>query len=129
MLALKSVLAASDRVSVLVFDEIDANIGGRLGHVIGQKLRGICREGAQQVICITHLPQIAAFADGHFRIAKRVEGKGKSQTTRTQIDALDRDARVGELAEMLAGEEATPTTRRQAEELLEGAGGRLVPAA
>src|SRR5690606_6176072 len=82
MLALKSILAGSDRISVLVFDEIDANIGGRLGSVIGGKLRELAsckvatsgrasaaaRRGSQQVICITHLPQIAAFAQRHLKI-------------------------------------------------------------
>src|SRR5207237_5470878 len=63
MLALKGILASSDRVSVLVFDEIDANVGGRLGSVIGSKLRGLATH--HQVLCITHLPQIASYADRH----------------------------------------------------------------
>src|SRR5690606_36268906 len=125
MLALKSILAASDRVSVLVFDEIDANIGGRMGTIIGQKLRDLAHGGAvgktkprkksaavttldpssgrHQVLCITHLPQIAAYADRHLRIAKAVgESRGKRET-RTTVTLLDGDARVEELAEMLAG--------------------------
>ena len=133
-LAIKGVLAASDRTSVLVFDEIDANIGGRLGSVIGRKLLELCHAGhaphphpdtgpvagadAHQVLCITHLPQIAAFANRHFRIEKAVAGRGKQRSTRTTVARMAGKARVDELAEMLAGAEATPTTRRQAKELL-----------
>ncbi len=150
MLALKSILAQSDRVSVLVFDEIDANIGGRMGTVIGQKLRQLARGGVidepevvktatkarkgkspskraeagpsqelrHQVLCITHLPQIAAFADRHFRIAKEVVGKGADKETRTTVTVLADAARVDELAEMLAGKNVTATTRQQVGELL-----------
>lgn len=120
-------------VSVLVFDEIDANIGGRLGHVIGTKLRALATSGAPargkkkhaptgQVICITHLPQIAAFADRHLHIVKEVVGKGKARQTRTTVSALEGDRRVDELAEMLAGEKLTSTNRKQARELIEAAG-------
>lgn len=120
-------------VSVLVFDEIDANIGGRLGHVIGTKLRALATPGTPtrgkkkhaptgQVICITHLPQIAAFADRHLHIVKEVVGKGKARQTRTTVSALEGDRRVDELAEMLAGEKLTSTNRKQARELIEAAG-------
>lgn len=127
MLALKSILAGSDRISVLVFDEIDANIGGRLGSVIGQKLRDLAQptlgerglpQPSHQVLCITHLPQIAGFADRHFRIEKSVTGSGKAKTTRTTVNRLDGDERVEELAEMMAGKKVTATTRKQAKELL-----------
>ena len=125
MLALKSILATADRISVLVFDEIDANIGGRLGAVIGQKLRelatGVSPHGngqRQQVLCITHLPQIAAFAHRHLRVAKTTTGKGRSRTTATQVNTLDGAQRIEELAEMLAGRDVTATTRKQAKELL-----------
>ncbi|MBI1338400.1 MAG: DNA repair protein RecN [Phycisphaera sp.] len=120
MLALKSILAQSDRISVLVFDEIDANIGGRMGTVIGQKLRALSRQ-SQQVLCITHLPQIAAYADRHLRIAKRVEGTGPRKQTVTGVTVLEGQARVEELAEMLAGNAVTPTTRKQVKEMLQGA--------
>jgi len=124
MLALKSVASAGDggagRVSVLVFDEIDANIGGRLGGVIGRKLRQLTARG-QQVLVITHLPQIAAFADRHFRIEKSVAGKGKARQTRTSVARLDDKARIDELAAMMAGHEATATTRKQARELVAAA--------
>lgn len=153
MLAVKSVLARPDAaptkqgskkpasaartgcsgVSVLVFDEIDANIGGRLGHVIGTKLRALAVGGtptgrkkkpepAGQVICITHLPQIAAFADRHLHIVKEVVGKGKTRQTRTTVHTLEGDRRVDELAEMLAGEKLTTTNRKQARELIDAAG-------
>ena len=128
MLALKSVVSSRDRVSVLVFDEIDANIGGRLGAIIGAKLRALSRggdadaaadaDGGHQVLCITHLPQIAAYADRHFRIAKETA----AGTTRSGVEVLDGKPRVEELAEMISGEAVTPTTRKQARELLSGAG-------
>jgi DNA repair protein RecN (Recombination protein N) len=140
MLALKSVLAGSDRISVLVFDEIDANIGGRLGTVIGKKLQQLAKPGGQtnakpkaakgsgdahpshQVLCITHLPQIAAFADNHLRITKAVTGKGKSRQTHTTVSPVTGKTRVEELAEMMAGKEVTATTRKQARELINAAG-------
>jgi DNA repair protein RecN (Recombination protein N) len=135
MLALKGILAHSDRISVLVFDEIDANIGGRLGSVIGQKLRALAAgettrsggkappdaAGTHQVLCITHLPQIAALADRHLRIEKTVTGGGRSRQTRTTVTLLQGAARVDELAAMMAGKAATATTRRQARELLAAA--------
>ena len=73
MLALKGILAQSDRISVLVFDEIDANVGGRLGSVIGNKLRELAAH--HQVLCITHLPQIASYADRHLTVRKEVAGE------------------------------------------------------
>ncbi len=117
MLALKTILASSDRISVLVFDEIDANVGGRMGSVLGSKLRDLAAH--HQVLCITHLPQIAAHADHHLKIVKQVE----SGETRTQVEPLGGDRRVDELAEMLTGSGATATTRKQAKELLASAGG------
>jgi DNA repair protein RecN (Recombination protein N) len=120
MLAIKSILAGSDRISVLVFDEIDANIGGRLGSVIGGKLRELAAS-RQQVICITHLPQIAAFAQRHLKIRKAVEGVGRSRTTRTTVTPLTGKARITELAEMMAGKGVTATTLKQAEELVAAA--------
>lgn len=113
MLAIKSIAAESDRISVLVFDEIDANVGGRLGAVIGQKMRDLAAH--HQVLCITHLPQIAAWADHHLRISKAVE----SGQTRTRVVSLTGDPRrVEELAEMLTGSQTSATTLQQARELL-----------
>jgi DNA repair protein RecN (Recombination protein N) len=115
MLALKGILAQSDRVSVLVFDEIDANVGGRLGAVIGGKLRGLAAH--HQVLCITHLPQIASYADRHITVRKEVAG----QQTRTTIRLIDGEARIAELAEMIGGRQITEVTRAQAAELLSSA--------
>ncbi len=112
MLAIKSILATADRVSVLVFDEIDANVGGRMGTIIGEKLRDLASH--HQVLCITHLPQIAAFGDQHLKITKQVTGG----TTSTTVSTIDGNTRIDELAEMLTGKDATATTRKQAKELI-----------
>ncbi len=116
MLAVKTVLAGAERISVLVFDEIDAKIGGRLGTIIGSKLRNLARR--HQVLCITHLPQIAAFADTHLRIVKHA---GASETHIEVRSLVTDEARRDELADMLAGRGATAITLRQAEELLAAA--------
>jgi DNA repair protein RecN (Recombination protein N) len=97
----------------LIFDEVDAGIGGRVADVVGRKLRTL--GSAFQVLCITHLPQIAAGADTHFQIEKRVE-RGRTRTTVTRLDA---DGRVEELARMLGGEAITDGLRRSAREMLE----------
>jgi DNA repair protein RecN (Recombination protein N) len=115
MLALKGILASSDRISVLVFDEIDANVGGRLGSVIGSKLRDLATH--HQVLCITHLPQIASYADRHVTVRKEVTG---DQTT-TTVRPIEGDVRLQELAEMIGGQRITDTTRAQAREMLEAA--------
>jgi DNA repair protein RecN (Recombination protein N) len=102
-----------DTRASLIFDEVDAGIGGRVADVVGLKLRGL---GADfQVLCITHLPQIAACADTHFRIEKRVDG-GR---TSTQVTRLEEPARVEELARMLGGTSVTDAVRRSAREMLE----------
>ena len=119
MLALKGILASSERISVLVFDEIDANVGGRLGSVIGSKLRGL--SARHQVLCITHLPQIASYADRHITVRKEVAG---NQTT-TTVRPVEGDERLQELAEMIGGHRITDTTRAQARELLEAAQGEF----
>ncbi len=113
MLALKSVLAAGDRVSVLVFDEIDANIGGRLGAVIGDKLRALAQH--HQVLCITHLPQIACYADRHLTVRKETGTK----ETKTTVRPVEGTERIEEIAEMIGGQRVTDTTRAQARELLD----------
>ncbi len=115
MLALKGILSENGRVSVLVFDEIDSNVGGRLGAVIGNKLRALAR--GHQVLCITHLPQIAAYAHRHLTVRK---AQSKDETTST-ITHLTGDAQLAELAEMIGGHHITETTRAQARELLEAA--------
>src|SRR4030095_7967897 len=111
MLAAKGILAASDRISVLVFDEIDANVGGRLGSVIGNKLRRLAEH--HQVLCITHLPQIASYADRHLTVRKEVTG----DRTETKVRTMEGPERLQELAEMIGGQRITDTTRAQAQEL------------
>jgi len=115
MLAIRKCLAEADRVSVFVFDEIDANIGGRLGSVVGQKLHEVSR--SHQILCVTHLPQIACFADRQLKVHKHVQ----AGRTTTQVAALDDDARCDELAEMIRGDERTDLTRAQAQEMLRAA--------
>jgi DNA repair protein RecN (Recombination protein N) len=111
MLALKTVLAAEDEIPLLVFDEIDANVGGETAAVVGEKMRQIARR--HQVICITHLPPVAAAASAHYVVAKRVEG-GR---TISEITLLDTEQRVTEIARMLGGQ--TGTARQHAREMLE----------
>ncbi|HEX9723102.1 MAG TPA: DNA repair protein RecN, partial [Vicinamibacteria bacterium] len=112
MLALKSVAAGAGESKTLVFDEVDAGIGGRVADVVGDRLKSLSR--SHQVICVTHLPQIASFADVHFRIEKK-EARGRSVTS---VQPLDRKGRVDEIARMLAGSEVTESARRHAEALV-----------
>jgi len=112
MLAIKEVLAEHDATELLVFDEIDANIGGEIGAVVGAKMREVAK--SHQVIAITHLPQSAAFGERHLVVSKGVSG-GR---TRTNILTVEGDARVGEIARMLGGEHITSVVRNHAEELL-----------
>ena len=121
MLALKGILAQSDRISVLVFDEIDANVGGRLGSVIGNKLRQLA--GHHQVLCITHLPQIASYGDRHFTVRKQVI----ANETATTVRDMTGPERIQELAEMIGGQRITDTTRAQAQELLDAAIAEHIP--
>jgi len=114
MLALKTVLSDVDRVPTLVFDEIDTGIGGSTAAIVGTKLSQLAE--TRQVICITHLPQIASRADRHFRVAKHVEGDGSSARTVTTVERLTDDERVSELARMLGGDSVT--SRAHAHELL-----------
>ena len=110
MLALKTVLAAEDEVPVLVFDEVDANVGGETATAVGEKMRQIARQ--HQVLCITHLAPVAAHGDAHYVVSKEtVAGR-----TESRIALLDRPHRVEELARMLGG--LTTASRKHAEELL-----------
>jgi DNA repair protein RecN (Recombination protein N) len=95
MLAIKNVLAQADNIPTLIFDEIDQGIGGRVGMVVGEKLWQLGRR--HEVLCVTHLPQLAAFGDQHFRVIKQVEG-GR---TSTHVEQLNDDNRLEELAQML----------------------------
>ena len=112
MLALKSALQTRDRVDLLVFDEVDSGIGGAVAQAVGERLRSLAKH--RQVICVTHLPLIAALAEHHLAVSKHVAG---GRTT-ARVATLERAERVEELARMLAGERVTETTRRQARELL-----------
>jgi DNA repair protein RecN (Recombination protein N) len=112
LLALRSVLREADGGRILLFDEVDAGIGGRTARRVGERLRGVSR--AHQVVCITHLPQIAALGDTHARIFKRVRG-GR---TITRSEPLAGEARVEEIARIAGGGRITNATRAHARELL-----------
>jgi len=113
ILALKAILAETDSVGTVIFDEVDAGIGGGTAEVVGRKLAELAEH--HQVICITHLPQIAKFGEHHFSIAKHV-ADGRTQTT---IRPLSHEDRRVELARMLGGEDITAATLEHARELLE----------
>ena len=110
MLALKTVLAVVDEIPVLVFDEVDANVGGETANAVGEKMKQIAAK--RQVFCITHLPQVAAVADAHYVVTKQV----KAGRTISEITLLDKKSRVTELARMLGGQ--TDAARKHAEALL-----------
>lgn len=112
LLAIKGVLATGDQVATYVFDEVDAGVGGAVAEAIGRRLHQASRD--RQVLCITHLPQIAAFADVHYRVEKRTKG-GR---TVTRVVELDAEQRVEELARMLGGAKVTASARKHAQELL-----------
>ncbi len=113
VLALKAILAETGAVETIVFDEVDAGIGGITAEVVGRKLYQLARH--HQIICITHLPQIAKFGEGHFSITKQVTA-GRTQTA---IKSLSKEDRYREIARMLGGEKITQTTLDHARELLE----------
>jgi DNA repair protein RecN (Recombination protein N) len=112
VLALKAILADSGAVETVIFDEVDAGIGGGIAEVVGQKLKALACH--HQVLCITHLPQIARFGDAHFKISKQVD----AGRTVTQITSLDEAARLEEIARMLGGVKITARTRAHAREML-----------
>ena len=112
MLAIKNVQAEFDEVGALIFDEIDTGVSGRAAQKIGQKLRSVAAN--RQVICVTHLAQIAAMADEHWFLYKIVE----NGRTFTQVRLLDRGGRVEELSRILGGASITPVVRQNADEML-----------
>jgi DNA repair protein RecN (Recombination protein N) len=112
MLALKAILAEVDELPTMIFDEVDIGIGGRTAQAVAEKMMIIAR--ARQVVCVTHLPQIASLAHRHFLIEKHVS----QERTNVGVRQLDMVQRVGELARMLGGAEVTETTRRHAQEML-----------
>jgi DNA repair protein RecN (Recombination protein N) len=116
ILAMKKVLARSGSVSTIVFDEVDSGIGGATAEIVGEKLKEVAHH--HQVLCITHLPQIACFGDRHYRVVKRVTD-GKAATC---IEVLSHKERLEEITRMLGGVELTRTTRDHAREMLEKSG-------
>jgi DNA repair protein RecN (Recombination protein N) len=112
MLALRTVLAVDGTQKALVFDEVDAGIGGKAAETVGQKLKEL--SSRYQILCVTHLAQIAAFADHQYRIEKQVVD-GRSVT---HVDALKGEARVEELVRMMSGSRVTEAARQHVKELL-----------
>ena len=112
MLALKTAIGDCDRIPTLIFDEIDTGISGIAASVVGRKLRSIAEN--HQVICITHLAQIAAFGAHHYRIEKNEE----KERTATTVTLLDKEETVREIARLLGGMNITETTLESARELL-----------
>ncbi len=115
VLALKNVLSHAGSVDTIVFDEVDSGIGGATAEIVGRKLKEV--SGNHQVICITHLPQIACYGDSHLRVAKKVAG---GRTT-TVVDKLTDEQKVEEISRMLGGVDLTEMTRDHAREMLESA--------
>ena len=113
VLALKAILAETDAVGTVIFDEVDAGIGGAVAEVVGKKLEALSKK--HQLICITHLPQIARFGDQHYYIEKQVK-KGRTTTT---IRPMDQEDRIKEIARMLGGEIVTRTALEHARTLME----------
>ena len=112
MLAMKNVLAEQDRVNTLIFDEVDTGVSGRAAQKVAEKLKSVARN--KQVLCVTHLPQIAAMGDTHLLIAKG-EREGRTYTT---VTPLDIEGRKRELARIIGGSNITETTLKSAEEML-----------
>ncbi len=120
MLALKAVLSRADETPTLIFDEIDQGIGGRVGATVGEKLWGLSVGGSpdlrRQVLCVTHLPQLAGFADDHLRVEKQMVERDGEQRSVTRVRCLDESERVEELAQMLGG--TGEAVHRSAQEIL-----------
>ena len=112
MLAMKNVLAEKDQVNTLIFDEVDTGVSGRAAQKVAEKLRSVASH--KQVLCVTHLPQLAALADTHLLIAKS-ERDGR---TYTSVTPLDLEGRKRELARIIGGANITQTTLKSAEEML-----------
>ena len=113
MLAIKTLTSRTGKGATLIFDEVDAGIGGHTADVVGRRLQGLAVDS--QVLCITHLPQIAAAADQHYRITKAVRG----QRTVTEVERLDGEGRRQELARMIAGQSVTVRVLANADEMLD----------
>ena len=115
-LAVQVIASDGGAIPTMVFDEVDSGVGGRVAEMVGRRLREL--GAARQVLCVTHLPQVASLADRHFRISKVSDGK----VTRTTLQALDGEERIQEIARMLGGVEITQKTIDHAAEMLAGAG-------
>ena len=122
-LSLQVVAMSAAAVPTLIFDEVDAGVGGGVAEIVGGRLRELAQN--RQVLCVTHLPQVASQANQHLRVAKVVDGA----STRTSVGALSADARIEEIARMLGGVEITATTRAHAEEMLQTGGAASASAA
>ena len=114
MLAMKNVLAEKDQVATLIFDEVDTGVSGRAAQKVAEKLRNVAKH--KQVLCVTHLPQLAALANTHLLIAKE-ERSGRTYTSVTPLDLVGRKR---ELARIIGGANITETTLKSAEEMLKG---------
>ena len=112
MLALKNVMSEQESVGTMIFDEVDAGVSGRAAQKVAEKLRKV--SAGRQVLCVTHLPQIAALAEHHLLISKS-ERQGR---TYTRVETLDRAGRINELARMIGGAQISEITLRSAEEML-----------
>ncbi len=112
MLALKSILAKSDKLPLLIFDEIDTGVSGRIAQKVGAALKELA--SFHQIISITHLPQIAGLADHHFIVEK----KSKDDRVTSSIKKLNNDDRVKEVAKLLSGEKITPASLESAKQLI-----------
>jgi len=113
MLAIKTVLTTAEDASTLIFDEIDTGVSGRAANKVGEKLFALSME--KQVLCVTHLPQIAALGEHQYRIVKEAQG----DKTLTQVELLDEEGRAMEIARLTAGLGVTQQTLRSAREILE----------
>jgi len=118
-LAIQVVATGGSAIPTMVFDEVDSGVGGRVAEMVGRRLQELAVE--RQVLCVTHLAQVASLADAHFRISKVTDGKA----TRTGVRALGEDERIQEIARMLGGVEITQKTIAHAAEMLAGAGRKL----
>ena len=114
-LAIEVVRSGASPVTAFVFDEVDAGIGGRVADIVGRKLREI--SATRQVLCVTHLPQVASHGEAHYRVLKQTDGK----TSRTEVRSLSSKERVEELSRMLGGVEVTARTRAHAAEMIDRA--------
>ena len=113
MLALKAILAKTDNIDTLVFDEIDVGIGGEVAQAVGKKLKTLA--STCQVICITHLQQIASQADHHFKVFKELSGKRMI----TKLNKLTSSEKIEEIARLISGKKITQTALKQAEQMIE----------